>query len=60
MKNEELFHRVKGERNVTLSVKRRKANWIGQILRRNYHLKLLIERNLQGRMESNGKTRKKT
>jgi len=60
LKNEELFHRVKDERNVPRSVKRRKGNWIGQILGRNCLLKLFNERNLQGRIESNGKTRKET
>jgi hypothetical protein len=35
VKNEEVLHRVKEERNVLDTIKRRKANWIGHILRRN-------------------------
>jgi ribosomal 50S subunit-associated protein YjgA (DUF615 family) len=37
---EEVLHRVKEERNIVHKIKRRKANWIGHILRRNCHLKL--------------------
>jgi hypothetical protein len=32
--NEKVLHRVKKERNILLTIKRRKANWIGHILRR--------------------------
>jgi hypothetical protein len=32
-RNDEMLHRDKEERNVLNTVKRRKANWIGQILR---------------------------
>jgi hypothetical protein len=35
VKNEEVLHRVKEERNIVHTIKRRKANWIGHILRRN-------------------------
>jgi hypothetical protein len=35
VKNEEVLHRVKEERNILHTVKRRKANWIGHILLRN-------------------------
>jgi hypothetical protein len=31
MKNEEVLHRVKEERNILHTVKRRQANWIGHI-----------------------------
>ena len=30
--NEEILHRVKEERNIIHTVKRRKGNWIGHIL----------------------------
>jgi hypothetical protein len=40
VRNEEVLHRVKEERNILLTIKRRKANWIGHILRRNCLLKL--------------------
>jgi hypothetical protein len=56
--NELVLHRVKGERDIVHTVKRRKANWIGHILRRNCILKHVIEGKLEGRI-CDGKTRKK-
>jgi hypothetical protein len=35
MGNEDVLQRVKEERNILHTIKRRKANWIGHILRRN-------------------------
>jgi hypothetical protein len=35
VRNEMVSHRVKEERNIIRAIKRRKANWIGHILRRN-------------------------
>jgi hypothetical protein len=35
VRNEEILHRVKEERNILHTIQRRKANWIGHILRRN-------------------------
>jgi hypothetical protein len=43
VRNEEVLHRVKEERNIVHTVKRRKANWIGHILRRNCLLKHVTE-----------------
>jgi hypothetical protein len=43
MENEEILQRVKEERNILHTIKRRKANWIGHILRRNCLLKHVIE-----------------
>jgi hypothetical protein len=43
LRNEELLLRVKEERSIVHTIKRRKANWIGQMLRRNCHLKHVIE-----------------
>jgi hypothetical protein len=51
VRNEEVLHRVKEERNILNTIKRRKANWIGHILRRNCLLKLVIEGKLEGRTE---------
>jgi hypothetical protein len=51
VRNEEVLHRVKEERHILHTVKRRKANWIGHILRRNCFLKHVIEGNLEGRIE---------
>jgi hypothetical protein len=36
MRSEEVLHRVKEERNIVHTIKRRKANWIGHFLRRNF------------------------
>jgi hypothetical protein len=47
VRNEEVLHRVKEERNIVHTIKRRKANWIGHILRRNCLLKQIIERKVQ-------------
>jgi hypothetical protein len=41
----EVWHSVKEERNILHAVKRKKANWIGHILRRNF----LIEQVTEGR-----------
>jgi hypothetical protein len=55
VRNEEVLHRVKDERNIVHTIKRRKANWIGHILRRNCLLKLVIEVKLEGRIEMTGR-----
>jgi hypothetical protein len=58
VKNEEVLHRVTEERIILHRVNRRKANWLGKVLRRNCLLKHAIEGKIEGR--SDGKTRKKT
>jgi hypothetical protein len=45
VKNEEVLHRVKEDRNMLHAIKRRKANWIGHMLRRNCLLKHVTEGN---------------
>jgi hypothetical protein len=55
VRNEEVLHRVKEERNIQHTIKRRKANWIGHILRRNGLLKHVIEGKLEGRIEMTGR-----
>jgi hypothetical protein len=50
-----VLHRVKEERNILHTIRRRKANWIGHILRRNWLLKHVIERKLEGRIETTGR-----
>jgi hypothetical protein len=55
VRNEEVLHRVKEERNIVPTIKRRRANWIGHILRRNGLLKHVIERKLEGRIEMMGR-----
>ena len=58
MRNEEVLHKVKGERNILHTINGRKGNWIGHILRSNCLLKYVIEGKIEER--SDGKTRKKT
>jgi hypothetical protein len=42
VRREEVLHKVKEETDVLLKMKRRTANWIGHILRRNCLLKHVI------------------
>jgi hypothetical protein len=49
VRNVEVLHRVKEERNILHTLQIRKANWIGHILRRNCFLKHVIE----GKIEEN-------
>jgi hypothetical protein len=55
VRNEEVLHRVKEERNIIHTIKRRKANWIGHILRRNCLLKHITEGKIEGRVEVTGR-----
>ena len=41
VRNEEMLLRVNEQRNILLEIRKRKANWIGHILRRNCLLKRL-------------------
>jgi hypothetical protein len=60
VRNEEILHRVKEDRNILHTVIRRKFNWIGLIWRRNCLLKHVIEGKIEGRIEVAVKTRAKT
>jgi len=51
VRNEEVLLRVNEQRNILHEVKKRKANWIGHILRRNCLLKQVIEGKVKGEME---------
>jgi hypothetical protein len=55
VRNEEVLHRLKEERNILHTITRRKANCIGHILRRNCPLKHVIEGKLEGRIEVTGR-----
>jgi hypothetical protein len=55
VRNEEVLHRIKEERNIIHTIKRRKANWIGHILRRNCLVKHVIEGELEERIEMTGR-----
>jgi hypothetical protein len=53
-RNEVLF-RVKEQRNILHEILKRKANWIGHILRRNCLLQRVIEGKIQGGIEVTGR-----
>jgi hypothetical protein len=55
VRNEEVLHRVKKVRNILHTIKRRKSNWIGHILRRNCLLKRVIEGKIKGRLTMTGR-----
>ena len=48
MRNEEVLLRVKEQRNILHEISKRKANWIGHILRRNCLLQRVIEGKIKG------------
>ena len=48
VRNEDVLHRVKEERNILHTVKRRKADWIGHILHRDCLEKHIIEGKIGG------------
>jgi len=56
----EVLLRVKEQRNILHEIRKRKANWIGHILRRNCLLQEVIEGKIKGGDRSDRKTRKKT
>ena len=43
--------RVNEQRTILHEIRKRKANWIGHVLRRNYLLKQVIEGKIKGKME---------
>ena len=58
----QVFLRVNEHRNILHEIRKRKANWIGHILRRNCILKQVIEGKIKGEMEvtrRRGRRRKK-
>ena len=46
---------IKEQRNILHEISKRKANWIGHILRRNCLLQQVIEGNIKGRIEVTGR-----
>jgi hypothetical protein len=58
VKNEDVLLRVKEQRNILQKIRKRKANWIGHILRRNCLLQRVTE--VKSGDISKRKTRKKT
>ena len=62
VRNEEVLLRVNEQRNILREIRKRKANWIGHILRRNCLLKQVIEGKIKGEMDvtrRRGRRRKK-
>ena len=55
VRNEEALLRVKEQRNILHEISKRKANWIGHILRRNFLIEHVIEGNVEGRIEVTGR-----
>ena len=51
VRNEEVLLRVNEQRNILQEIRKRKANWIGHILRRNCLLKQVIEGKIKWEME---------
>ena len=51
VRNEEVLLRVNEQRNILHEIRKRKANWIGHILRRNCLLKQVIEGKIKGKTE---------
>jgi hypothetical protein len=60
VRNEEVLLRVKEQRNIVHEIRKREANWIGHILRRNCLLRQVIEGKIKKRDRSDRMTRKKT
>ena len=62
MRNEEVLLQVNEQRNILHAIRKRRAKWIGHILRRNCLLRQVIEGNIKGEMEvtrRQGRRRKK-
>ena len=55
----EVLLRVNEQRNILHEIRKRKANWIGHILRRNCLLQRLIEGKIKGGIEVTGRRGRK-
>jgi len=55
VRNEDVLLRVKEQRNILHEIRKRKANWIGHILRRNCLLQRAIEGKVKGGIEVTGR-----
>ena len=51
VRNEEVLLRVNEQRNILHEIRKRKANWIGHILRRNCLIKQVIEGKIKREMK---------
>jgi hypothetical protein len=59
VRNEELLLLVKEQSNILHEISKRKANWIGHILRRNFLLQQVIEGKIKGGIELTGRRGRK-
>jgi hypothetical protein len=55
VRNEDALLRVKEQRNILHEIRKRKANWIGHILRINCLLQWVIEEKIKGGIEMTGR-----
>jgi len=55
VRNEEVSLRANEQRNILHEIRKRKANWIGHILRRNCLLQRVIEGKIKGEIEVTGR-----
>jgi hypothetical protein len=55
VRNEEVLLRVTEQRNILHEISKRKANWIGHILRINCLLQQIIEGKIKGGIEVRGR-----
>jgi len=60
VRSEEVLLRVKEQRNILHEISKRKANWIGHIVRRSCLLQRVIEGKIKRGDRSDRKTRNKT
>ena len=58
VRNEEVLLSIKEQRNILHEIRKRKANWIGHILRRYCLLQRVIEGKVKGVIEVKGRRRK--
>jgi hypothetical protein len=59
IRNKEVLLRVKEQRNILHEIRKRKANWIGHILRRKCLLRRVIEGKIQGGIEVTERRRRR-
>ena len=59
MRKEEVLFRVNEQSNILHEISKRKANWIGHILRRNCLLQQVIEGKIKGGIEVTGRRGRK-
>jgi hypothetical protein len=55
VRNEDVLLRVKEQRGILHEIRKRKATWIGHILRRNCFLQRVIEGKIKGGIEVTGR-----